>query len=521
MTSKTLPIMFILLALGSATSQPCTPLATQIADGQIEILTSICPTVVGTGTPFSVYSGSNRNPGNVPPFPIPHSSSSIGLAPNSASQVSRTPESSGFSLRLSSIVGTLLGQSPFLDTTSSRTLPTALPSSQMGAQSAQNSGPQPVPTGQQLPPKAISIPTSVNINPIESAQVWTPSGNKPSPPLVTGGQTTVSGQIDSMLPTSNLYPGQTAPFNGQQSPTIPPITLSGGLVITPAVTVAPNGAKPALQLPNGALISAGGLPAIISGTTYSVLPSNRGLLLNGKSTLSIPQLPSNPPSPPIFTVGGQAFTASLGGFPLASTRLLPGGPPVTISGTIVSLGQGALQIDSTTMMLPTVPSNVLTVGAQVFTVAPTGFDISGMSILPGGHTVTVSGTPIFLDASSHLQIGPSIVDPRPWAVFPTNTTSSTTSLDLDLITSTMTTLPPGFYTEVPKSTTLVGNMWLTTEKDGHSTIVPVVGGTILWNLPEIPHVSFQFPDFPSIPHFHLPCIKNFGIHISGDCPSGE
>lgn len=84
---------------------------------------------MGTGTPFSVYSGSNGNPGNVPPFPIPHSSSSFGFAPKSASQVSRMPESSGFSLRLSSIIGTLLGQSSSLDTTSSRTLPTALPSS--------------------------------------------------------------------------------------------------------------------------------------------------------------------------------------------------------------------------------------------------------------------------------------------------------------------------------------------------------------------------------------------------------
>ena len=52
----------------------------------------------------------------------------------------------------------------------------------------------------------------------------------------------------------------------------------------------------------------------------------------------------------------------------------------------------------------------------------------------------------------------------------------------------MSTLPPGFSTEVPTSTTLIGNRWLTTEKGGHTTIVPVVGGTILWNLPELPHV---------------------------------
>ena len=54
MTSKTLPILIILLALGSATPQRCTPLATHIADGQIEIFTSICSTIVGTGTAQAV-----------------------------------------------------------------------------------------------------------------------------------------------------------------------------------------------------------------------------------------------------------------------------------------------------------------------------------------------------------------------------------------------------------------------------------------------------------------------------------
>ena len=43
------------------------------------------------------------------------------------------------------------------------------------------------------------------------------------------------------------------------------------------------------------------------------------------------------------------------------------------------------------------------------------------------------------------------------------------------------------------------------------------GSIILWNLPELPSVSFQFPGFPSLPHFHLSCIKVLGITISGDC----
>ena len=136
--------------------------------------------------------------------------------------------------------------------------------------------------------------------------------------MATGSRTTVSVQVYPLPPTGNTYPGQTAPSNDQPRAANAPTMLSNGFVVTPAVTVASNGAEPALQLPNSALISAGGLPAVVSGKTYSVFPSNQGLLVNGASTLSIPQLPSTSPSLSIITMGRQAFTASPGGFPPAA-----------------------------------------------------------------------------------------------------------------------------------------------------------------------------------------------------------
>ncbi|KAK3167159.1 hypothetical protein OEA41_010285 [Lepraria neglecta] len=488
--SRILPIFVIVLAPGSAATQPCTPLVNQIPDGQIQVQTSVCPTILGTATPFPKYAGSYGNPNVVPPFPVPYESVALGSVANSASQVSNIPASTGLVFGPGPVIGGPLRQSSSsLGTTSSRSIHLTLPSPQMGTNPAQNPGPQPVPTGQQAPSGPFLNPMSENMNPLGSAPLWKPSGNAPVPLLVTGGPTAVSGQSYSVPPSGNIYPSQTGLSNGQLSATNALITLSNGLVVIPAVTVSLNGAEPALQLPNSALISAGGLPAVVSGTTYSILPSNQGLLINGASTLRVPELSSTSPSLPIFTVGGQAFTASPGGFPLASTSVLPGGTPFTISGTVVSLGQGALRIGSATMTLAAAPSHVLTVGDQIFTAAPNGFNIGSTRIFPGSQTVTVSGTHVFLDASSHLQIGSSAVDLGPGGFFPSSTTSSTSSLNLDLITSTMTTLPPGFYTEVPTSTTLVGNMWLTTEQGGHSTIVPVVGGTILWNLPEIPHVT--------------------------------
>ena len=221
--------------------------------------------------------------------------------------------------------------------------------------------------------------------------------------ITASGQTTVSGQVYTTPLTGDGHPTQLAPINEPTSAKSGPITLSNGFVVTPALTAASPGTDSALQLPNSALISPGGLPAVVSGTTYSVLPSNRGLLVNGASTLSLPRLPSAPPIPPIVIIGGQTITANSEGFSLAGTNVLPGGPPVTISGTVVSLGQGALHVGSTDVPLPTSPSEVYTVDDHTFTAGPSGLNIGGTGVFVGGQTITVSGTPVFIDASSHLR----------------------------------------------------------------------------------------------------------------------
>jgi hypothetical protein len=42
---------------------------------------------------------------------------------------------------------------------------------------------------------------------------------------------------------------------------------------------------------------------------------------------------------------------------------------------------------------------------------------------------------------------------------------------------------------------------------------------IVWDTPEIPWVEFEWPQLPQLPTFHLPCIKIFGIVVSGQCPT--
>ena len=268
--------------------------------------------------------------------------------------------------------------------------------------------------------------------------------------IAPGSQATISGQVFSLdgsssvavdgstyslPPTQNAYIMQSV-----QPASTAPITLSNGLVITPAASAATPGAYPALNLPNGAVISAGGPTAVVSGTTYSVLPSNQGLLVNGASTMALPPLPSAPQS--IFSVAGQIFTAAPAGFSIAGTIISPGGQAVTISGTAISLNSfSQLQIGSSTIGLAQSPETVgpavFTVAGQTFTAAPTGFPIAGFSLTPGGSPVYLSGTLVSLDASSHLQIGSTTVN------LGINTASATQSVFV-VAGQTFTAEPAGF-----------------------------------------------------------------------------
>ena len=268
--------------------------------------------------------------------------------------------------------------------------------------------------------------------------------------IAPGSQATISGQVFSLdgsssvavdgstyslPPTQNAYIIQAV----QTTPT-GPITLSNGLVVTPAASAATPGAYPALNLPNGAVISAGGPTAVFSGTTYSVLPSNQGLLVNGASTLALPPLPSAPQS--IFSVAGQTFTAAPTGFSIAGTTIAPGGQAVTISGTAIALNSfSQLQIGSSTIGLTqspeTVGPQVFTVAGQTFTAAPTGFPIAGSSLTPGGSPMYISGTLVSLDASSRLQIGSSTIN------LGSNPASATQSV-FAVAGQTFTAQPTGF-----------------------------------------------------------------------------
>lgn len=148
----------------------------------------------------------------------------------------------------------------------------------------------------------------------------------------------------------------------------------------------------------------------ISGTPIFLGPS--GVLVIGSLTASLLATPTQPPTAKIFTVGGQTFSADPIGFNVAGSKVIPGGAPVILSGTTVSLSpSGVLNIGDSAIFLPTLQtdaSRVYTVGGLALTAESSGAVLIGEStIFPGRLGVTISGTPISLAPFGVLAIGSS------------------------------------------------------------------------------------------------------------------
>ncbi|KAK4694032.1 hypothetical protein P7C71_g3471, partial [Lecanoromycetidae sp. Uapishka_2] len=139
-------------------------------------------------------------------------------------------------------------------------------------------------------------------------------------------------------------------------PTTPGAVLQ--TVASPIPTSAPTSTpEPVVTLANGALISAGGPAATISGMLASVLPDDSGIVI-GSTTYPFPSSAPAAPSS-VFTVGGQTITAKPSGFVIApGETVMPGGSAVTLRGTVVSLDKsGDLQIGSSTVALVASPTD--------------------------------------------------------------------------------------------------------------------------------------------------------------------
>ena len=135
----------------------------------------------------------------------------------------------------------------------------------------------------------------------------------------------------------------------------------------------------AITLADGAIISAGGTGATISGTTYSIASDGKDLIANGRT------IPFPTKQEAIFTIAGNAFTAAPTGFVItAGETVALDGSAVTIGETVVSLGPSGLQIGSSTIPLDFAQE---TAEADLGGLIMSGFGRGG-----GGAPKTTSGT---------------------------------------------------------------------------------------------------------------------------------
>ena len=251
------------------------------------------------------------------------------------------------------------------------------------------------------------------------AQTFTvnPTGFKINDAAISPGGTahTVDGTVISLGQSGILAIG---------SSTVSPTSPSPTTILTVAGhTFMPN---PSAFSIAGSIVSAGGPAVTVDRTTISL--DQLGALAVGSTTIFLTDPSPTPFATKAFTVAGQAFTPNPSAFSIAGTTISADGPAVTISRTIVSLGQnGALGIGSSTISLPplleTTPNKVYTVAGQTFTPNPSAFPVAGTIVSAGGPAATVDGTLISLDPSGALAIGsstinlPSLSDPSPNKVY--------------------------------------------------------------------------------------------------------
>ena len=226
--------------------------------------------------------------------------------------------------------------------------------------------------------------------------------------ILPAGQSILISDTPVRLGSSGTFfvDGSSIPLHGTSGP------LPESIFIVEGQSFTPN--------PTGLVLAGSNVVPDCVPITISNIPISLGLsdtLLVGGDAISFLNPLARPSLPPnsVFLVGGEVFRAHPIGFTVAGSKVLPGGAPVTVSGTPVSLDpSGTLFLGSTPIPLGPTPLNptnsIFLLGGEAFAPKSTGFIIAGSIVLPGGPPTTVSGTRISLNPSGELILGDSTMD---------------------------------------------------------------------------------------------------------------
>ncbi len=266
--------------------------------------------------------------------------------------------------------------------------------------------------------------------------------------LVPGGlPVIVSGKAVSLDSSGGLRVGSSL----LAVPTLPPVRGDVFPAAGFAFASLPSSEGVAID---GKTVAPGGASVTVSGTRLS--SDLTGGLRVGSSVIVVPT-PVPGSGGGLFTAGGLRFTLlpSSQGLAIDGKTLLPGGAPVTVSGTSLSFNPtGVLLLVSSLVVLPTPApeggAHVFTAGGLTFTTLPSseGVTINGKTVAPGGAPVTVSGTRISFDPTGALHVETSLIAlstsaPSSGGDFFTAGGFIVTRLTLGLVISGTTILPGG------------------------------------------------------------------------------
>lgn len=233
--------------------------------------------------------------------------------------------------------------------------------------------------------------------------------------LIPGGPAITISSSPISLPTSaaDLTVGGTAYVfvsTTQHAMLNPPPLTIGGSVITPS-----TGSN---YLIGSQTLMPGGLAITISGTLIYLAPSASEVVIGSTTHKLASAVGRVQPPLPTLTMEGSAVTPnSAGAYIIASQKLTPGGPAITVSGTLISLAPSLsdVVIGGTTQVIvsaaegaqPLLPT--LTMEDSAVTPNSAGDNIiTSQTLIPGGTAITVSAIPISLaPAASDLVIGTS------------------------------------------------------------------------------------------------------------------
>jgi hypothetical protein len=140
--------------------------------------------------------------------------------------------------------------------------------------------------------------------------------------------------------------------------------------------------------------------------TQTLVPGGPAITVSGTPislpTMNVPETSNAPVA--IITSGGTTYAAGspfTSGYIFGTQTLVPGGPAITVSGTKISLPSGSVPQNIG------VPAAIVTSGGKTYTAGPqftSGYVFGTQTLVPGGPPITVSGIQISLPSGPLVPI---------------------------------------------------------------------------------------------------------------------